>query len=136
MASARTVRLAVDIGGTFTDVALDAPAGRVTVKVLTTPDARPESSGVASDMARVIMAVNIRPAPTPNSTIAGRMSVRYCPSTGARVIRTSPTRTSASPGTSTVRGPNLVMRRSENPSDSVPMPTETGRNASPVWMAS
>src|SRR5262247_4032895 len=39
MASARTVRLAVDIGGTFTDVALDAPRGRVTVKVLTTPQA-------------------------------------------------------------------------------------------------
>ena len=39
MASARAVRLAVDIGGTFTDVALDAPRGRVTAKVLTTPDA-------------------------------------------------------------------------------------------------
>src|SRR5215510_9052235 len=34
-----TTRLAVDIGGTFTDVVLDAPRGRVTVKVLTTPDA-------------------------------------------------------------------------------------------------
>jgi N-methylhydantoinase A len=39
MASARTIRLAVDIGGTFTDVALDAPEGRVTAKVLTTPQA-------------------------------------------------------------------------------------------------
>ncbi len=39
MASERTVRLAVDIGGTFTDVALDAPRGRVTAKVLTTPEA-------------------------------------------------------------------------------------------------
>lgn len=37
MASARTIRLAVDIGGTFTDVALDALKGRVTAKVLTTP---------------------------------------------------------------------------------------------------
>jgi N-methylhydantoinase A len=39
MASARTVRLAVDIGGTFTDVALDTPEGRSTAKVLTTPGA-------------------------------------------------------------------------------------------------
>ena len=39
MASEHAVRLAVDIGGTFTDVALDAPNGRVSVKVLTTPEA-------------------------------------------------------------------------------------------------
>ncbi|MFQ5755823.1 MAG: hydantoinase/oxoprolinase family protein [Acidiferrobacterales bacterium] len=32
-------RLAVDIGGTFTDVALDTSAGRVIAKVLTTPEA-------------------------------------------------------------------------------------------------
>jgi N-methylhydantoinase A len=36
---ARTVRLAVDIGGTFTDVALDTSKARVTAKVLTTPAA-------------------------------------------------------------------------------------------------
>jgi len=34
MASAPTIRLAVDIGGTFTDVALDARASRFTAKVL------------------------------------------------------------------------------------------------------
>src|SRR5262245_5831622 len=39
MASAQQTRIAVDIGGTFTDVALDSPKGRVTVKVLTTPTA-------------------------------------------------------------------------------------------------
>ena len=33
------VRLAVDIGGTFTDIVLEAPAGRHTAKVLTTPRA-------------------------------------------------------------------------------------------------
>jgi N-methylhydantoinase A len=32
-------RLAVDIGGTFTDVALEHPGGRATIKVLTTPAA-------------------------------------------------------------------------------------------------
>jgi N-methylhydantoinase A len=54
MDAARTVRLAVDIGGTFTDVALDAPAGRMTAKVLTTPGA-PELGvleGVAAALAR------------------------------------------------------------------------------------
>ena len=39
MTSGRMTRLAVDIGGTFTDVALDSPKGRVTAKVLTTPQA-------------------------------------------------------------------------------------------------
>src|SRR3954471_16744089 len=39
MISAHAIRLAVDIGGTFTDVAVDPLSGRVTVKVLTTPEA-------------------------------------------------------------------------------------------------
>jgi N-methylhydantoinase A len=39
LAAEKKNRLAVDIGGTFTDVALDTPAGGVTTKVLTTPDA-------------------------------------------------------------------------------------------------
>jgi N-methylhydantoinase A len=46
-------RLAVDIGGTFTDVALEYPGGRSTIKVLTTPTA-PEVgvlSGVRSILA-------------------------------------------------------------------------------------
>ena len=34
-----TVRLAADIGGTFTDLALEHPGGLTTVKALTTPDA-------------------------------------------------------------------------------------------------
>jgi N-methylhydantoinase A len=42
MSSAHTTaRLAVDIGGTFTDVVLEHPGGRATIKVLTTP-AEPE----------------------------------------------------------------------------------------------
>jgi N-methylhydantoinase A len=55
MASARTVRLAVDIGGTFTDVALDTLKGRVTVKVLTTPEA-PERGVMEAVMAVVAKA--------------------------------------------------------------------------------
>ncbi len=43
MPTVRTAaRLAVDIGGTFTDVALEHPGGRATIKVLTTP-AAPEA---------------------------------------------------------------------------------------------
>ena len=48
------MRLAVDIGGTFTDIALETPAGLVTAKVLTTPDA-PENGvveGVGQALAR------------------------------------------------------------------------------------
>ncbi|MBM3549670.1 MAG: hydantoinase/oxoprolinase family protein [Alphaproteobacteria bacterium] len=42
MADAKPFRLAVDIGGTFTDVVLEGPTGRVTTKVLTTPAAPEE----------------------------------------------------------------------------------------------
>ncbi len=38
-AARQTTRLAVDIGGTFTDLALEHPGGRTTTKVLTTPAA-------------------------------------------------------------------------------------------------
>jgi N-methylhydantoinase A len=55
---ASTVRLAVDIGGTFTDVALDAPKGRVTAKVLTTPEA-PER-GVMEAMTAVVAKADCR----------------------------------------------------------------------------
>ena len=48
----RQARLAADIGGTFTDVVLDAPAGRFAAKVLTTPGA-PER-GVVEGVERVL----------------------------------------------------------------------------------
>ena len=49
MTGSRQTRLAADIGGTFTDIVLDAPAGRWTAKVLTTPRAPEEGvvEGVA-----------------------------------------------------------------------------------------
>ncbi len=52
-------RLAVDIGGTFTDVVLEGPAGRVTTKVLTTP-AAPEE-GVIEGIGVVLKASGIAP---------------------------------------------------------------------------
>ncbi|MGE3244804.1 MAG: hydantoinase/oxoprolinase family protein [Beijerinckiaceae bacterium] len=45
-------RLAVDIGGTFTDIVLEHPGGKTSGKVLTTPEA-PEK-GVASGIAQVL----------------------------------------------------------------------------------
>ncbi len=46
------IRVAADIGGTFTDVVLDSPAGRCTAKVLTTP--RAPEAGVFEALAAVL----------------------------------------------------------------------------------
>lgn len=54
------VRLAVDIGGTFTDVVLERGDRRYTTKLLTTPDA-PER-GVLDGMARILDAAALAPA--------------------------------------------------------------------------
>src|SRR5438132_200448 len=52
-------RLAADIGGTFTDVVLESPAGRDTAKVLTTP--APEV-GVLEGVRRVLAAAGLPPS--------------------------------------------------------------------------
>src|SRR5438105_13473064 len=52
-------RLAADIGGTFTDVVLESPAGRDTAKVLTT--AAPEA-GVLEGVRRVLAAAGLPPS--------------------------------------------------------------------------
>ncbi len=59
MTSENKNRLAVDIGGTFTDVALDTPTGRVTAKVLTTPGApeRGVMQGIESALAKAACAL-------------------------------------------------------------------------------
>ncbi|MBI1365142.1 MAG: hydantoinase/oxoprolinase family protein [Alphaproteobacteria bacterium] len=55
------VRLAVDIGGTFTDVAVEKPDGaRVTAKVLTTPRAPEE--GVLAGLAEALSSAQVSPA--------------------------------------------------------------------------
>jgi len=48
----------------------------------------------------------------------------------------SPSATSTSPGTSVAFAPKRRLSLAETPSDSVPMITATGRNASPVSIAS
>ena len=56
----RRIRVAADIGGTFTDVVLDCPAGRRTAKVLTTP--RAPESGVFEALAAVLEEGGAAPA--------------------------------------------------------------------------
>ncbi len=58
--SSGSARLAVDIGGTFTDVALERDERRVAVKVLTTPDA-PER-GVMQGVGDVLAQAGLGPA--------------------------------------------------------------------------
>jgi N-methylhydantoinase A len=53
-------RLAVDIGGTFTDLALEYPRGRSTAKVLTTPRAPEE--GVMNGVATILAAASLAPS--------------------------------------------------------------------------
>ena len=53
-------RLAVDIGGTFTDLALEANGKRTSVKVLTTPRAPEE--GVLTGIAEILKESGIKPA--------------------------------------------------------------------------
>ena len=54
-----TARLAVDIGGTFTDLALEHAGRRATAKVLTTPEA-PER-GVITGIETILRAADLRP---------------------------------------------------------------------------
>jgi N-methylhydantoinase A len=56
----KSARLAVDIGGTFTDLALEAGGTRTTAKVLTTP-AAPER-GVMEGFRAIIQAAGVAPA--------------------------------------------------------------------------
>jgi N-methylhydantoinase A len=55
-----SARLAVDIGGTFTDLALEHDGGRTTLKVLTTP-AAPEK-GVMAGVGAILQAASLAPA--------------------------------------------------------------------------
>ena len=55
-----SARLAVDIGGTFTDLALEHAGSRTTLKVLTTPHA-PEQAVIAGTEA-ILRAAHLAPA--------------------------------------------------------------------------
>jgi N-methylhydantoinase A len=57
--SSPTIRLGVDIGGTFTDVALETAEGRFTAKILTTPQAPEE--GVLAALRSVLAKAGVEP---------------------------------------------------------------------------
>ena len=59
MTSHPTIRLGVDIGGTFTDVALEAGEARFTAKLLTTP--RAPEDGVLAAVRQVTAAAGVEP---------------------------------------------------------------------------
>ena len=61
-----SARLAVDIGGTFTDLALEHDGRRTTIKVLTTP-AAPEQ-GVMDGRRAIILQPPASPPPTSASS--------------------------------------------------------------------
>lgn len=54
------IRLAVDIGGTFTDLALETPQGRFSHKILTTP--RAPEQGVMNGIAILLERAKVKPA--------------------------------------------------------------------------
>ena len=59
MTTSPAIRLGVDIGGTFTDVALEIGDRRLTAKVLTTPRAPEE--GVLTILRAIIAEAGIKP---------------------------------------------------------------------------
>ena len=61
-------RLAVDIGGTFTDLALEHPGGLATTKVLTTPGAPEE--GVMNGVRTILAEAGLAPSDFGSSSTA------------------------------------------------------------------
>ena len=65
--------------------------------VLTTPEARPDSSGATSLIAASSTGLNAMPAPKPSRIMLGSTSTTKLPSTGARANSSSPTRREQQP---------------------------------------
>ena len=105
--------------------------------VLTSPEARPASSGVAPDIASVMSEGNARPAPVPRSTIDGQdvghvAAVDRRPREQQRARR----RSARGPPAARRRAPKRVIRRSVYRTDSVPIMSVAGRKARPISRAS
>ena len=81
------------------------------------------------------MAGRVRPPPAPITTVAGRMSTGYLPSTGIRESSSKPIATRPTPATSTGRPPQRTIARGVSNSEKIPMTTVIGRNARPVAAA-
>ena len=100
--------------------------------VLTTPDARPDSSGFTSLIAASSIGLNAMPAPKPSRIMLGRTSTTKFPSTGARANSARPAAASSSPVASGRLMPKRMTIFAESPSENAPMIRFAGRNARPT----
>ena len=103
--------------------------------VLTTPEARPASSGATSLIAARSTGFIAMPTPRPSTIMLGSTSTTKVPSTGARAKSASPRATSSIPVTSGGLMPNRITSLAESPSESAPMITVAGRKARPTSSA-
>src|SRR3954464_9859788 len=95
--------------------------------VLTSPEASPESSGVAPDMASVISDGKPSPAPAPIRTIGGSRAVTYEASTGVRANSSKPAPIATMLGISVALGPYLMVSGADRRNDIVPITIVVGR---------
>ena len=102
--------------------------------VLTSPEARPASSGCTSFMAASSIGLKAMPAPTPSNTIAGKTSTRKFPSTGARAKSASPEAAISKPAAKGPRIPQRTTMRADAPSDMKAMIRLPGRKERPTCM--
>ena len=100
--------------------------------VLTTPDARPDSSGATSLIAASRTGLNAMPAPKPSRIMLGSTSATKLPPTGARANSTSPAAARISPVPSGLRNPKRITSFAERPSEKAPMIRLAGRKERPT----
>ena len=101
--------------------------------VLTTPEARPDSSGATSLMAASSTGLNAMPAPIPSRIMLGRTLATKPPPTGARAKSRSPTAAHVRPAASGRLMPKRITSLAETATESAPMIRFAGRKAKPTW---
>ena len=99
--------------------------------VLTTPEARPDSSGSTSLIAARSTGLNAMPAPKPSRIMLGSTSIANAPSTGAARQQESPAAANPSPAASGALIPNRITSLAERPTESTPMITFAGQEREP-----
>ena len=104
--------------------------------VLTRPDARPASCGVAEDIASDIKDGKLIPAPTPKRSAGGRTSSRYDACTGVRAKSSRPAVISARLATTVARAPSRALIGAASFRDIAPITMLVGRKANPTPSAS
>ena len=105
--------------------------------VFTSPEASPESSGATPDIASVISAGNASPPPMPSSEHRRQQVDEVAPVDRRPGQQRQPERDQRERREQHgARRRSGVFSRAEKPSESVPIATDTGRNAVPVSIAS